>query len=135
MHPKCSDSMRWYWPRSVTSNELRGYLFSCRNSLLYILTDGSRTRCRTGLVRINRSRRQETTESLWWLRPFNSGGIEAWNCLASEYFKNPKGIDPVISLLRCIINYGRRCLYLKKWSTRKEKVSFHGNCQEILYSI
>lgn len=62
---------------------------------------GPRTRCRTGLVRINRSRRQETTESLWWLRPFNSGGIEAWNCLASEYFKNPKGIDPVISLLCC----------------------------------
>lgn len=45
--------------------------FSCRNPLLYILADGSRTRCKTGLVRINWSRRQETTESLW-LRPFNS---------------------------------------------------------------
>lgn len=27
--------------------------FSCRNPLLYILADGSRTRCKTGLVRIN----------------------------------------------------------------------------------
>lgn len=68
-----SDSARWYWPppwRQTKSPSLLVF-FSCRNPLLYILTDGSRTRCKTGLVRINWSRRQETTESLW-LRPFNS---------------------------------------------------------------